>query len=160
MFSLCLYFSYGTTSVWCRDGNRNVAGCCGLPYLKLERFRRFSKFPFHVCWSIWNSYSRFWRCFCSDLYHFPVPAFGTSRFQDFGISQLQTFQSLESTTLEIQKFGTPTLKRFPIFRSSDMKNNIVQACFHFFLSFFAHSGNKSEVYGSIFDQQIRSFKNI
>ena len=35
--------------------------CWGFPYLKIEKFVGFTKFPFPAFWSIWNSYPWFWR---------------------------------------------------------------------------------------------------
>ena len=32
---------YGTTSVWCRDGSRNIEGCWGFPYLEIEKWPNF-----------------------------------------------------------------------------------------------------------------------
>ena len=37
---------YGTTPVWCRGGSRYG----GFPYLKIEKFVGFTKFPFHAFW--------------------------------------------------------------------------------------------------------------
>ena len=84
---------YGTTPVWCRGDSRNVEGAlCALLTLpggpmcfidtlltlpgdpSLEN-TKVTKFPFHVFWSIWNSYPWFWRFYLTSFHNFPVPVF-------------------------------------------------------------------------------------
>ena len=96
---------YGTTSVWCRYGNRYVEGCWAFPHLK--KLVRFGKFPFHVVWSILNSYSRFERFCYGDLHHCPFLVFDFSCFQNISISSFQNCKISEVCKFkkhEISKF--------------------------------------------------------
>ena len=56
-------------------------GASGFPYLRIEKMVGFTKFPFHVFWSIWNSYS-----IHGNRHHFPMPVFENSRFRNFKVS--------------------------------------------------------------------------
>ena len=39
--SLTTKTGYGTTPVWCRGASRNVEGCWGFPYLKIQKLPNF-----------------------------------------------------------------------------------------------------------------------
>ena len=44
---------YGTTSVWCGGGSRNVEGCWGFPYFKIQKlqifhFMFFDRYEVHI----------------------------------------------------------------------------------------------------------------
>ena len=75
---------YGTTSVWCRAGSRNVEGCWGFPCLKIEQllnfhFMLFDRYEIHI-----RDFGELFNHFLVPLFDFQL--FKTSKFQNFKVT--------------------------------------------------------------------------